>query len=146
MIKIIIKSSDSLVESHSTADPVEAESLYFRLSRLRFDRPAGLLVTPMTMRDIVPPAHFRLDADWPNGPDREKQPERTGLWATDAREFEQPTVFQIRGLAAAIELTGEEIARRLGINGRQWRYYLQDGPAHQDIPFPVWATVRGWLK
>ena len=113
-IKLIIQGVDGVPGIQNFTDHIEAETAYFRLCQHRTDGPGAVKIS--SKNPLVPDAYFRLDQDW--SIDREQYPDRMGLWTETAEGYHVPTPFQLRGAARALGLSGEAIARQLGITGR----------------------------
>jgi len=139
--------SGQMIERLTTEDPHLAEGHYLRLAQRR-DLPAHAVVVHDST-GLLADARYRLDPDWPGAP-REQVPERyRRMWATPPDGWTGPTTEQLRGLIASIDMSGAEVARRIGVAPRQWRRWLADPKAGQSrIPYPAWVTalrVTGWL-
>lgn len=129
-----------LLDQIVTEFPVEAEAHYFKLCRIRTDGPGAVYIRT-DLPEILPPAHFRTDADWLDIT-RETETERFHqLWAHPHDGWEGPTVFQIRGLAKSAELSGQAAGRMLGRDGRVWRFWCSEGKNRREIPWAYWFAL-----
>lgn len=138
-IKIVMQGVEGVSPIQNFTDPIEAEAVYLRLcSTIRTDGPGAVKIS--SRNPLVPDAYFRLDRDWGEG--REQQPERHGLWTDTADGYSVPTPEQLRASAQVVGESGEGMARRLGITGRQWRYYLA---GEREMPFSEWRCIRIWM-
>lgn len=140
MIKMVVRGLPDEPGIQNFRDPIDAEAAYLRLCQFRTEGPGAVKIASRIPG--VPDAYFRLDEVW-DGP-REQHHERFGLWTDTAEGYEVPTPFQLRAAGRTLDLSGEEIARRLGITGRQWRYYLSEGE-RRDMPWSEWRCIRLWL-
>ena len=142
-IKLVVQGVPDVAPLQNLNDPVEAEATYLRVcSTVRTDGPGAVKISSRIPG--VPDAYFRLDRDWDTG--REQHPERMGIWTDTAEGYTVPTLFQLRGAARALGLSGEEIARRLGVTGRLWRYWLADETERRETPWMAWRVLRLWLS
>jgi len=121
--------------------PVELEMAYLRgCLSIRTDGPAAIFIPAAPG---VPASYYRLDREWDPQASRESEPERIGLWTDTATGYQMPTPSQLRAAARLLGESGLGMARRLGIGGRQWRYYLASG---RKMPFTEWFYVRDLLR
>lgn len=141
-IKLVIQGVDDVSGIQNFTDPIEAEAAYFRLCQHRTDGPGAVKIS--SKNPLVPDAYFRLDQDW--SIDREQYPERMGLWTDTAEGYQIPTPEQLRGIARALNLSGEAIAHNLGITGRLWRYWLAGETERREIPWMAWRCIRLWME
>lgn len=142
MIKMVVQGLPDEPGIQNFRDPIDAEAAYLRLCQSRTDGPGAVKIASRIPG--VPDAYFRLDEGW-DGP-REQHPERIGLWTDTAEGYAVPTPFQLRGAARVLDVSGEEMARRLGMTGRLWRYWLAEETERREIPWTAWRVIRLWLS
>lgn len=142
-IKVLLRRGEETAQRVSTRDPVEAECAYLRWAMLREDGPAAVTVHS-TEPELAPEGHYRLDADWRSP--REQEPDRAGLWTPTAEDYAPPTPAQLRAAAQLLGLSGAEMARRLGITGRQWRYWVAADTERRTPEWAHWHAIRSWLQ
>lgn len=140
--KLLLVTEDKSPEATETADPTDAEFFYWTFTRARFSKPTRLILETDS-EAIVPSAKFALDRTW-TGP-RELSERRRALWADNAEEYQAPTVWQLRGAARFLDWSGSEIARRLDISDRVWRYFISTDEDRREIPWPLWYLLRSWI-
>lgn len=120
--------------------PIEAEEAYFRLCRVRTEGAGRVCVRPAPGLEVaVPRGDYRTDAAW-RGP-REQDPARFAqIWATPPEGWTGPSPFQVRAAARVAGWSGAEAARRLGVDGRTWRYWVKCGQGPR-IPWTAWFAL-----
>ena len=143
MFRMIVQGASQEAPLQHFSNPIEVESAYLRVCSQVRTKGAGAVKIPAEPTGIIDPAYFRLDLDWQG--EREQDHRRRGLWTVTAEGYQVPTPFQLRGAAHLLGLSGEEIARRLGITGRLWRYWLAEETERREIPFTAWFTLREWI-
>nr|WP_320132345.1 hypothetical protein [uncultured Holophaga sp.] len=142
-IKMVVQGLPDVPGIQNFTDPVEVEAAYLTLCQRRTDGPGAVKISS-DIQAVVPDAYFRLDRDW-EGP-REQHPGRAGLWSEVGDGAMLPSVWQLRAVARILGESGEGMARRLEISGRNWRYWLSEGEDRREMPWTAWRVMRLWLE
>jgi|GEM_PF-6742940 len=140
-------------ERLETDDPVEAETHYFELCRMRTPR-KGWVYVHSTKQEDVPNACFSTLSSIRWDVDRESVEERRDkVWALPEelqyKRWRSPTIYMAKGLRQVMEndhgdrASGEAIARKIGMSARAVRYYIAIEGESRSIAYPTW---RSWLE
>lgn len=138
--RIVIQEGQEIVENFTTSNPIEAETFYFK-NCTRRTKGAGAIIIYSQLPEVVPPAYFRLDVNWPRPEHREQEHLRySQIWANPPDEFLSPTPIQIHGALNVCGWSQAQLARQLDVKTRIVRYWLASTGKKIDIGYCEWHT------
>ncbi len=139
--EMLAQKAETVVKKFTTANPLEAEALYFKYCTKRSEG-VGAVMVFSSFPDIVPSAYYRTDRNWPRAKHREQEyPRQSQIWAKPPEAFLSPTPLQLQGALSACGWSQAKMARELGLkDSRTVRYWLATTGRQIKISYCEWHT------